>query len=707
MTETQPARSFSAFLRECTPLPPELFDRMSVLEAGRHPSLDELRRAFGLCIDLSRCSGAALDLRESSSDAELARIVDAMYGAIASPRAISVEITAEAVVPSRDAAPVVVRDEERLVLYVVASNRTDAGVRFSAEAHGEGIGGYIEAQRAGSVLFDTGHMHPGAYLLPVMIVADGRPATIDVPIECRPSGVLRVSIVDDETGEPIAARVYLRDDIGDVWPQEAVVRRDVHGHAWFHVDGGFEARISGTAVLRIVRGIEYEAEELSIAMRADAAQEITARLRRWSHMAADGWYSGDVHVHLHYGGDLLLTPDDAALAQRAEDVHLLNMMVANENSGHVHDAGHFTGADHSLSSPRHILRWGEEYRNNLYGHMCMVGIAKLVPPIYSGFRHSEHSHDLPANATAAEACRDAGGTLSYAHPLFDSGDLDRVFGDAHHRSVEAKELPVDAALGLVDAVDLMSYPGHLGETARLWYRLLNCGVRLAATAGTDTFMNVTDSAELPPMGGSHLSNPPAGNRVFARIDGDAGGAAPLTTAAWCDAVRAGRTFVTNGPMLRLEVAGHQPGDEIPARSGDVLRIVAEAGAAVPMQRIELLVNGEVVASATASEDGRHAMVSYELRVEGSCWIAARATGGSHDLVLNQRGGVFAHTSPVYVSVANAPVAVREDAAYFVDWIDRLIALTARTGRFPSPADRDRVLEIFRRAQQLYVERVSV
>ena len=112
-----------------------------------------------------------------------------------------------------------------------------------------------------------------------MVVADGRPATIDLPIECRPSGMLRVRIVDDATGEPTAARVYLRDDVGPAWPVGATIRRDDHGNAFFHAEGTFEARVSGTARLRVVRGIEYEAAEFELPVRADAEVDAPVRLR--------------------------------------------------------------------------------------------------------------------------------------------------------------------------------------------------------------------------------------------------------------------------------------------------------------------------------------------------------------------------------------------------------------------------------------------
>jgi hypothetical protein len=680
-------RTFATWLRDNAPVSTETVARLVALDSGRHPTLTELRFALGLELDLNAAAEAARgawpERGTEPTDADLARVLDAMYRSLGSPRVIRVAITDAGPVVSRVTAPIVIRDEEHLVLLPLAENRTAEDVQFSAESHGEGIGGYIEPLRTGSALLDAGAMHPGSYLLPVLITAEGKAATIDLPIECRPSGTLTVRVIDDATGERVAARVYLIDDAGEPWPSGATLRRDGHGAAWFHADGSFTARISGRARLRIVRGIEYEAVELGVAVAPDAEAEREVRLRRWSHMAADGWYSGDVHVHLHYGGEYALAPEDASLAQRAEDVNFLNMAVANENSGWVHDAEHFEGRPHTLSDESHVLRWGEEYRNNLLGHMCMFGIEELVPPIYSGVPNSDHPHDLPANADAAAHCHTVGGTLSYAHPMLGSSDLDRIFAVAH--MVDAKELPVDVVLGHIDAFDLMSYPGNQMATRELWYRLLNCGFRLTATAGTDTFMNHAVQGV--------VSNPPAGDRAFVRVDG------AFTTESWCAGVGAGRTFVTNAPMLSLEVNGAQVGDDIAARFGDVLRIEAEAGSHVPMERMELVVNGAVVASAEATDEGRHAAVTHDLAVSGTCWIAARVTGPAHPLVLND--SLFAHTSPVYVTVPGAPIPCAEDAAYFVEWIDRLVSLVETRGRFPSAVERRDMVALFRKAQAHY------
>ncbi len=684
-------RTFATWLRDHMPITAEVAARLASLDHGRHATLTEMRFALGLDVELDACEetarSAVASLDPLPADADLAALLDSMYRAIGSTRLVRVECGAAGPVPSRDHAPLVLRGEQRLVLLVLADNTTDAQVQFSAEAHGEGIGGYIEPGRTGSALFDAGTMHEGSYLLPLMVVADGRPATIDLPIECVASGELTVHIIDDETGEPVAARVYLADDVGAAWPAGVPIRADEHGDPWFHADGSFGARVCGQVLLRVARGIEYEEELLSVRVPPDGEQAVTVRLRRWSHMAADGWFSGDVHVHMHYGGEYVLTPEDAALAQRAEDVHFLNMAVANVNSGHVLDEDRFEGRDHALTTPTHILRWGEEYRNDFYGHMCLYGIGELVPPVYSGFIASAHPHDAPANAAVARHCHAIGGTLSYAHPVMRARDLGKMFAVA--RAFEAKELPVDAALGLVDAIDVMSYPADHMATASLWYRLLNCGLDLAATAGSDTFMNHADHGA--------FSNPPAGVRAFVRVDGG------LTTESWCAGVRAGRTFVTNGPMLRIEVAGREPGDRIAAQAGDVLHIEAEAGAAAAMHRLELIIDGDVAAEVVADGGAQRIALEHDLTVRGRCWIALRARGPAGSPVLG--GEMFAHTSAVYVDVDGAPRASATDAAYFVEWIDRLIDLATREGRYRSDDERGGVFATFREGRAFF-ERIA-
>jgi hypothetical protein len=673
-------------VRDNMPLPAETVARGLELERGRHPTLTALREALGLDLELSAAWDAARRVRlprdEKPADELLARFIDEMYRALQSSRLVRVALSEEAITISTNDKLIRLREGEPLVLLVLVDSSLGDDVEFSVQLQGNEETRSVEGGRTASLLIDGGVMSASGEV-EVRVSSAGRTASRAVRVEVSPSWRLGVRIEDEDTGQGVAARVYLSDDAGPVRPAGTTIKRDEHGNAFVHVDGGFEALVSGTVNLVATRGMEYEPVEVTFDAPASGRRSEEIRLKRWSHIATEGWRSGDVHVHLHYGGEYLFTPEDASLVQRAEDVHFMNMMVANQGSAFVHDRAYFQGRPHELSDSDHILRWGEEYRNDFYGHLCMYGITELVPPIYSGFRLSEHPHDLPANHAAGEHCHKVGGTLSYAHPLFGSGDLDRVFSSP--RTVEAKELPVDLALGVIDALDVMSYPSVDLETSQLWYRLLNCGFHLPATAGTDTFMNFA--------GTGRFSNPPAGNRVFALIDGG------FTTETWCQAVRQGRTFVTNGPMLSLTVDGHGVGAELRPSAGSTLEVRAEARSHVPIESLELIVNGEVVARSQPDSSGTRASLDYSLRAEESCWVALRALGPGGRFVLG--GDAFAHTSPVYVTVANLRVERPVDAAYFVEWIDRLIAMCEEQGRYPTDAEREAVTGLFRKGQEYY------
>jgi hypothetical protein len=674
-------------VRDNLPLTPQAVERGLALERGRHPTLTELRAALGLDLELGAAWDAARRVRlprdETPSDEQLISFLDEMYRGLASTRLVRIELSGEGLAASRQDETVRLRAGERLVILLLVENHFDRDVDVSIEllgARGEVV---VEATRTASVLLDAGVLEEGAGAAILTAECEGSSARQEIATDCASSWTLTTQIIDDGGDVRTPARVYLEDEVGAVWPKGSTVRKDEHGRAFFHADGGFEALVSGEVRLLALRGLEYEPVEMTFAVPPDERRSETVHLKRWSQMAEEGWRSGDVHVHLHYGGEYLLGPEDASLVQRAEDVHFMNMMVANQGSAFVHDRAFFEGKPNELSDGDHILRWGEEYRNDFYGHLCMYGITELVPPIYSGFSLSEHPHDVPANSVAADHCHTVGGTLSYAHPLFGSGDLDRVF--ARSRTVEAKELPVDVALGKIDALDVMSYPSVELETARLWYGLLNCGFRLPATAGTDTFMNLA--------GTGRFSNPPAGNRVFVQVEGE------FTTESWCEGVHRGRTFVTNGPMLRLGVDGQGVGSELERTPGSEVVVEGEARSYVPIERLELVVNGEVVALGEVKEHGKRASLSQAVRIDSSCWIALRALGSAGPQVLG--GELFAHTSPVYVTVGGAKVERREEAAYFVEWIERLIAMCEEHGRYASEAEREHVTNLFRRAQEHY------
>ncbi len=118
---------------------------------------------------------------------------------------------------------------------------------------------------------------------------------------------------------------------------------------------------------------------------------------------------------------------------------------------------------------------------------------------------------------------------------------------------------------------------------------------------------------------------------------------------WCRAVRAGRTFLSGGPLVTLAVDGREPGDTVELSGPGTVRVEASVRGIFPLRSLEIVLNGEVVAKADVG-GGREASIGEELRVPGNSWIACRAFGVDYHLDEWSRR-VFAHTSPVYVACA--------------------------------------------------------
>jgi hypothetical protein len=253
---------------------------------------------------------------------------------------------------------------------------------------------------------------------------------------------------------------------------------------------------------------------------------------------------------------------------------------------------------------------------------------------------------------------------------------------APHRTVEARELVVDVALGLVDGLEVVSCFDDLAG-AELYHHLLGCGLRPAAVAGSDVFLSFAH-------GPGVASNPPGWVRTYAHLDG-----APVSAEAVRDAVRAGRTVATNGPFPTLDVGGAGPGAVLDARVGDVLDVSARVRGSGADEVVLVGPDGEIASGA----DGT---VTAAVTVDGPLWLAAIARGGPHPM--DPQRPVFAHTSPVHVEVAGERVVRAADVGWCLGLLDRVEALVVAEGRF-DPAHRDAQLAdhhtLFARARAFY------
>jgi hypothetical protein len=219
------------------------------------------------------------------------------------------------------------------------------------------------------------------------------------------------------------------------------------------------------------------------------------------------------------------------------------------------------------------------------------------------------------------------------------------------------------------------------RTNSTYYRFLNCGFKLAATGGSA--MGV-------------MAVPLGYGRTYAKLDG------LLTEANYLDAIRIGRTFATNGPILVLTANGLDTGAEIQysiARSQPIL-IRAGLRSIQDIDSLELIYNSKVVKKVDLSSRVPSPILeeSTVLRLKPlrSGWVVARAIFTSPDGHLRQ-----AHTSPVYVTVDGKPTASKNDAEYMIRWIDRLLKVSKKPNRYQSDGERTETQKIFKEARHIY------
>jgi hypothetical protein len=485
------------------------------------------------------------------------------------------------------------------------------------------------------------------------------------------------------------SRWSVADDRGGAWfPDDRLPKWDFHERPFFH---GHDLVLDVPAAPLTVgcgRGLEFTTARATVTPTPGATLEVELEPERLHDPAARGWYGGDLHVHMNYSGDQVCGPDDAAAMQLGEGLHLMSLVAANISQTRVYDREAFeatVGEDLPWTTGERVARFSVEYRNDLLGHVHALGLTGRPARYHSGHDGSDEPFDWPANAAVCQEFGSQGASVAYTHPLFSplaDGSPAQAF--AFPRSVEARELVADAALGLVDSVDLLG-PSDVEGTAVLYHHLLSCGLRLAATAGTDVWLSHSR--------GPLFSNPPGWGRVYADLRG-----APLSVAAFADAIRAGRTLATNGPWLELLVDGRGPGDRVEAAAGRRLPVTVRCQG-LGVERLELVGPDGVLAAAAGG--GAAPAIDTTVAVDDSAWLCAVARGPGHPSVLGPV--VFAHTSPVWVEVGGRPVRRPASARWLLDWLDRFEALLGGHGRFADPAQRAEVVAVVDQARRVYHE----
>lgn len=368
---------------------------------------------------------------------------------------------------------------------------------------------------------------------------------------------------------------------------------------------------AGQWELTVLRGLEYSPIRKTVTIKEDEWTRMELQPKRWTNMPRRGWYAGDDHVHAQ-----LLTSEDARNVMaycQAVDINIANILEMGDVMRTYYQQRGF-GRSFRVQQGNHWLIPGQEDPRSVLGHAIGLNLKSKV-------------RDLDrylSNDWIAQQIHQQGGLYGHTHVGPKACFVER-------------EMALFTPLEIVDFNSVMQ--ASLGT--ELYYDFLNLGYKMTATAGADT-----------PYGGTI-----GAVRTYA-YTGDPQTCDPDQ---WFAAVKQGRTFVTNGPMIELAVNKAMPGDEILVDDAQVLHVQVkawgDAGQSAPAS-LRLIKFGQVIEESQAV-DPEDATLEIETKLKAGkgFWLAAHAV--SHD-------GAEALTTPVYVTRKGFRRWDRSNAAALID-----------------------------------------
>ena len=414
------------------------------------------------------------------------------------------------------------------------------------------------------------------------------------------------------------------------------------GRASFHLP-------PGRYRLEAYRGLFYAPASVEFELAPDQTRRLALPLKPWDGVRPEEWVSGDDHIHLtreKWHDPIYL--DWLA----AEDLSVGNFLQLQRQA----DAApqYAFGRAGEARRAGYSIRPGQESRNQSFGHILVLGGDRLIRPLSTGRELANSPLDYPFHSLLFDLGRKAGATVGYAH-----------FRQRPARST----LLMDLALGKLHFLELFQF----GELATApWYELLNAGFRIPGIAGSDFPVYLGRLRPWPrwlPLLGPER----ALVKVRSRED-------PYQT--WAAGVREGRAILSNGPLVELSV------DEAGGQA------VATAAFYRPLETLEIVRNGQVVATARGDGSQTRLALTAAVRVEESCWVAARVSARR----LEGEPEIQAHTNPAYLLRDGKPVMVRgAREALAAAWEAELARYRAAGLVFDTPAQQQEFLTLAERA----------
>jgi TolB protein len=501
---------------------------------------------------------------------------------------------------------------------------------------------------------------------------------------------LTISVLDP-AGKPTPARIFVMGEDQKAYaPDEAWMYADdnfvrserlFEAH-YFHTAGTSQLTVpAGRVEIEVMKGFEYPVERRVLPITAERPAHITIRFIPFQipREAGSHWVSGDVHVHMNYGGTYRNTPVHLIAQAEAENLSIVEDLIVNKEQ-RIPDIAYFSTKPDSASTKGTLLLHGQEFHTSYWGHLGLLNLTRhFLLPGYAAYAETAASSLFPSNADIADLAHRQQALVGYVHPYDTIPDPGKDSSLTH-------ELPVDVALGKVDYIEALGFSDHKA-TESVWYRLLNCGFHLPAAAGTDAMANYAS-----------LRGPVGLNRVYVSVPDR-----PLNISVWLRSLKEGQTFASNGPLLGFSLGSRKLGEtlELPAGNNKV-KLHAWLRSIVPVDHLQLICNRHVVSDLKLSDNRQTADVRDTTSISASGWCLLRAwSEKSENPILDLYP--YATTSPIYIEVAGSKPNPSDDASYFIAWIDRMIDTAKRNAEWNHQAERASVLAQLNSAREFYVK----
>lgn len=453
---------------------------------------------------------------------------------------------------------------------------------------------------------------------------------------------------------PLRTDTFYRDrfvsHVPDPKTMEVVARDKFHylllkGQATFYLP-------PGDYRLQAYRGLFYTPAEESFTLKPNEKRRVVLKLKPWEGVDPKQWITSDDHIHLTRS-----KREEPVLLDwlAAEDLNVGNFLSLQRQMDAAVQYGF--GKAGEGRKPGYVIRSGQELRNEFWGHTNILGARELIRPMSTGMMYANTPESWPIPAQWFAQGRKLGGLTGYAH----------FFQKPNHST-----LYFDAVEGNIDFAEVFQF-GVLKQTE--WYELLNAGLKITGVAGSDFPVDLLRKDKWPkwtPMLGPEraMVKAQAGEGVYE---------------AWARGVKEGRVVVSNGPVVELKV------DQATGR--------AEATAAFwrPLESLEIVRNGEVIARAAGDGALTRLTVTGTAALTESCWLAARVKAKT----LPDEPQIQAHTNPTWLLKDGRPVRVASARRTLAaKWEEELAYFRQANIVFPGEAQKK---EFFDRAERVLAE----